>query len=90
MIDVGNTFAAPDANEVVSNVVRQNMVCFGNSPPVQYGDSQGVLDEVGGWAFGECGFGVSQPNPAANLPTTPGSAPPYYPAGPTTPISVKA
>jgi hypothetical protein len=86
---LGNTFADPDADEVVSNTVHGSLACFGNSPAVQFGDSSGTPDRVGGWAFGECAFGVTQPDPAANLPTTPGSSPPYYPAGPPTPISVK-
>jgi hypothetical protein len=65
---------------VISNTVEGSMVCFANSPQVQYGDSGGVPNQVRGFALGECGFGVEQPNPA---PTQ------TNPAGPLTPISVK-
>lgn len=91
VLDIRNTFADPDANEVISNTIHQNMVCFGNSPAVQFGDSSlespSTPNQVGGFAFGECSFSTEQPNPAPNEPPT-GMAP-YYPAGPLTPISVK-
>jgi hypothetical protein len=74
-LDIKNTFADPDANEVLSNTVEGSMVCLANSPQVLYGDSGGVPNQVRGFAFGECGFGVEQPDPA--------------PSGPLTPISVK-
>jgi hypothetical protein len=77
----GNTMADPDAMEVVSNTVRRSLSCFGNSPAVQYGDSVGTPNVVRRWATGECGFNVFQPNPAATKTT---------PAGPLTPISVRA
>jgi hypothetical protein len=79
-LDIKNTFADPDANEVLSNTVEGSMVCSANSPQVQYGDSGGTPNQVRGFALGECGFGVEQPNPA---PTQ------TNPAGPLTPISVK-
>jgi hypothetical protein len=50
----GNTFADPDASELTTNTVNGNMICFGNSPQVQFGDSQGTPDIVGGHALGEC------------------------------------
>ena len=91
VLDIKNTFADPDANEVVSNTIHQNMVCFGNSPAVQFGDSTfespSTPNQVGGFAFGECSFSTEQPNPAPNEPPT--GQPPYYPGGPLTPISVK-
>ncbi len=89
VVDTNNTFADPDADEVISNTIEGNMVCYGNSPAVQFGDSHGVPNEVRGLALGECAFTTTQPNPAANLATTPGATPPYYPAGPQTPISEK-
>jgi hypothetical protein len=81
IIDAKNTFGDPDANEALTNTVQQNMWCFGNSPNVQYGDSDGSPNQVRGFALGECGFNVLQPNPA---PT------PTNPAGPLMPISVKS
>jgi hypothetical protein len=50
----GNSFADPDASELTTNVVGQNMICSGNSPQVQFGDSHGTPDTVGGKAIGEC------------------------------------
>jgi hypothetical protein len=50
----GNKLADPDANEVVTNVIRHNLVCTGNSPKVQIGDSGGSPNTVGGKALGQC------------------------------------
>jgi hypothetical protein len=50
----GNLLADPDANEVVTNVIRGNLVCTGNSPKVQVGDSGGSPNKVGGKALGQC------------------------------------
>jgi hypothetical protein len=50
----GNTFADPDASELTTDTVGRNMICFGNSPQVQFGDSTGTPDIVGGHALGEC------------------------------------
>jgi len=50
--------ADPDSNEVVTNVVHRNLICSGNSPAVQFGDSGGSPNEAGGFAFGQCGFNV--------------------------------
>ena len=49
-----NLLADPDANEVVTNVVVHNLVCTGNSPAVQVGDSGGSPNTVGGRATGQC------------------------------------
>jgi hypothetical protein len=76
-----NKLADPDAMEVVSNNVRRNLSCVRNSPAVQYGDSVGTPNVVRRWATGQCGFTVLQPNPAPTKTT---------PAGPLTPISVRA
>lgn len=77
LIDVFNTMADPDAGEVLQNTIHQNVVCFGNSPSVQYGDSGASPNVVGGRAFGECGFNVMSPDP-------------NYGSGGPQPISVKA
>ena len=50
----GNSFADPDASELTTNTVGRNMICSGNSPQVQFGDSQGSPNIVGGKAIGEC------------------------------------
>ena len=71
MVDTHNTMADPDAGEVVSNHVSGNLVCFANSPAVQFGDSGGVPNRVRGNALGQCGFHTLQPDPAPNGPLTP-------------------
>ena len=75
VIDIGNKMADPDANEFLANLIRGNIACFANSPAVQYGDSKSSPNKVRGNAFGECAFGVRQPDPS--------------PHGPLRPISVK-
>ncbi len=50
----GNSFADPDASELTTNNVGGNMICFGNSPQVQFGDSHGAPNVVSGKALGEC------------------------------------
>jgi hypothetical protein len=69
-----SSFGDPDASEVVSNVVSGDLSCTGNSPVVQYGDSDGTPNRAHE-ASGECSFTAEQPNPA--------------PSGPLTPITVK-
>ena len=54
MIYLNNSFADPDASEIVTNTIGGNLICFGNSPTVQVGDSGGSPDVVGGQALGEC------------------------------------
>jgi len=77
LIDSGNT-AAPDGNETINNTVYGNLVCTGNNPSIEYGDSNGGPNAVGGNATGECAFSVMIPNP------TPASVPglPNYPLEP--------
>lgn len=70
-----NAMADPDADEVLANVVRGDIACFGNTPATQYGDSASSPNQVRGHASGECAFSVRQPDPS--------------PSGPLTPISVK-
>jgi hypothetical protein len=66
-----NSFGDADANEVISNRVAGNAVCSGNSPQVQFGDSMGTPNRVGGAAVGECGFHTLKHNPEPNGPLTP-------------------
>ena len=49
---------------------------------MEYGDSHGSPNIVGGFATGQCAFGVKQPNPA------PVPGPAGNPAGPLTPIAI--
>lgn len=49
-----NELADPDANEVVTNVVGGDLVCTGNSPKIQVGDSGGSPNVVHGKALGQC------------------------------------
>jgi len=43
-----------DSSEVVTNVISGNLICYGNAPVVQVGDSGGQGNTVGGIAVGEC------------------------------------
>lgn len=54
----------PDGNEISANQIAGNMICKGNSPAVQFGDSNGTPSKVAGLATGQCGFNVLAPNPA--------------------------
>ncbi len=49
-----NVVADPDGNEVATNTIGGNLVCFGNSPAPQIGDSGGAMNTVGGRAVGQC------------------------------------
>jgi hypothetical protein len=49
-----NRSADPDSTEVVSNWIGGNLVCAGNTPKAQIGDSYGYPNWVGGVATGEC------------------------------------
>ena len=77
-----NTLADPDANEILTSQIAGNLLCSGDSPPMEYGDSHGSPNVVGGFATGQCAFAVEQPNPA------PVPGPGGNPAGPLTPIAV--
>ncbi len=50
----GNVTADPDSTEVVTNIITGNLVCLGNSPAAQIGDSGGTPNTVGGQKIGEC------------------------------------
>ena len=79
---VRNVTSDPDGMEIDNNLMGRNMICLNNDPAVQYGDSMAAPNLVGGFAFGQCGFNVVKPNPAAS----PG--PPPVSAGPLEHISV--
>jgi hypothetical protein len=54
----------PDGAEIATNVVHGNLTCRNDNVPVEFGDSDGQPNKVGGNAFGQCGFGVTADNPA--------------------------
>jgi hypothetical protein len=52
--DEGPFIGVPDSSEIADNTIRGNLICFGNTPAAQIGDSGGGLNTVGGNALGEC------------------------------------
>ena len=68
--NVGVTKAdgTPDSTEIVTNTIAGNLACYANVPAAQFGDSGGSPNIIGGFAAGQCGFGVLKPNPAPNGP----------------------
>lgn len=48
------TLADEDGNEFVSNTIAGNLVCHGDSPAPQFGDSGGTPNTVGGQKLGQC------------------------------------
>jgi hypothetical protein len=67
----GNTLADSDGNEYLANQIAGNLLCTGNAPAAQYGDSRGSPNTVGGFATGQCAFSVLSPNPAPGGPLAP-------------------
>jgi hypothetical protein len=49
-----NVLADPDGNEYVTNVINGDLVCRGNSPAPQTGDSEGEQNIVTGAKIGQC------------------------------------
>jgi hypothetical protein len=49
-----NVLADPDGNEYVTNVIHGSLMCWGNSPAPQVGDSEGLPNEVTGAKIGQC------------------------------------
>ena len=49
-----NVMDDPDANEYVTNTIYGNLVCFGDSPAPQVGDSEGSPNVVTGQKIGQC------------------------------------
>ena len=78
----GNVNSDPDGMEINNNLMGGNITCLNNDPAAQHGDGRSAPNLVRGFAFGECGFNVLKPDPAAS----PG--PPPVPAGPLEHISV--
>lgn len=49
-----NVLYDTDGNEVVTNVVSRNLICSGDAPSPQRGDSDGDANVIGGRAIGQC------------------------------------
>ena len=49
-----NTLGDPDANEYVTNRINGSLVCHGNSPAPQVGDSEGQPNVVNGAKVDQC------------------------------------
>lgn len=50
----GVTGQGPDSTEIATNTVSGNLICLGNSPAAQIGDSGGSPNTVTGHKIGEC------------------------------------
>ena len=44
----------PDSSEIVTNTISGSLICFGNNPAPQIGDSGGSPNTVGGLKIGQC------------------------------------
>ena len=49
-----NVMDDPDANEYVTNTIKGNLICHGNSPAPQVGDSEGLPNVVSGRKVDQC------------------------------------
>ena len=49
-----NVLEDPDGNEYVTNTIHGSLVCSGNSPAPQVGDSEGLPNVVTGRKAGQC------------------------------------
>ncbi|HEY7208431.1 MAG TPA: hypothetical protein VH416_09315 [Gaiellaceae bacterium] len=49
-----STLPGSDSTEVVTNTIRGNLICTGNVPIAQVGDSEGAINTVSGRKLGEC------------------------------------
>jgi hypothetical protein len=49
-----NISANPDSTEIATNSIHRNLICMGNSPVPQYGDSGGTPNTVAGHEIGQC------------------------------------
>ena len=62
----GNTFADPDADEILDNHIGGNLLCTGLAPPVHFGDAGQPASTVGGYGTGDCAFTRRVPFPGSN------------------------
>jgi hypothetical protein len=49
-----NALQDPDGNEYVTNTIHGSLMCSGNAPAPQVGDSEGSRNKVTGRKFGQC------------------------------------
>jgi hypothetical protein len=66
---IANRTSDPDGNEMTTNRVGGSLICQSNLPAVQFGDSGGSPNIVGGHATGQCGFTVILPKTPPEGPT---------------------
>jgi hypothetical protein len=72
-----NSWLINNASNIVQNQIAGNLLCTGNSPAVQYGGATATPNVVGGFATGQCAFGLQ--DPAALMPiATPNTTPQGY------------
>jgi hypothetical protein len=70
VINKGITNSDPDGMEDATNVIHGNFVCLDNTPAIQFGDSDGFPNKVGGFAVGQCAFGLTALNPSPEAGVT--------------------
>jgi len=59
----GNSYADPDADEILNNNISGNLLCTGLSPSVHFGDAGQGGSTVGGYGTGDCAFSRLLPYP---------------------------
>ena len=59
-----DTFADPDADEILDNRIGGNLLCTDLSPRVQFGDAGQGGSTVGGYGTGDCAFSRLLPYPS--------------------------
>jgi len=63
-----DTFADPDADEILNNQVAGNLLCTDLSPTIQFGDAGQPGNTVGGYGTGDCAFSRHILYPGSNPP----------------------
>jgi len=79
-----DTYADPDADELLNNTIGGNFLCTDLTPAVHFGDAGQPGSTVGGYGTGDCAFARRVPypntNPVVELPiaTSTGVSPGYW------------
>ena len=64
-----DSFADPDADEILNNHIGGNLLCTGLAPAVHFGDAgQGKAARSAGYGTGDCAFSRILPLPAPDAP----------------------